>query len=84
MADLSVVWSAGLTFFLSIVGWILRNYIAELQRVTILLNRTREEMAKEYITKGEVHADINRVMNRLEALDSKLDRLLESRAKGAN
>jgi hypothetical protein len=84
MADLSVVWSAGLTFFLSIVGWILRNYIAELQRVTILLNRTREEMAKEYITKGEVHADINRVMSRLEALDSKLDRLLESRAKGSN
>lgn len=75
-----VIWTTILTFCLSLLGWVLRNYIAELQRVTILLNRTREEIAKEYVTKGEVHADINRVMNRLEALDAKLDRLLESRA----
>lgn len=75
-----MVWSAILSFFLGLLGWVLKNYVEELKRVTILLNRTREEIAKEYITKGEVHADINRVMNRLEALDSKLDRLLESRA----
>jgi len=80
MMEAGMVWSAVLTFFLGLVGWVLRNYVSELQRVTILLNRTREEMAKEYVTKGEVHADINRVMNRLEALDAKLDRLLESRA----
>lgn len=75
-----MVWSAILSFFLGLLGWVLKNYVDELKRVTILLNRTREEIAKEYVTKGEVHADINRVMNRLEALDSKLDRLLESRA----
>jgi hypothetical protein len=45
--------------------------------VTILINRTREEVAKEYVTKVEVHADINRVMTRLEVLDAKLDRLIE-------
>jgi hypothetical protein len=82
MIEPTMVWSGLLTFFLGLLSWVLRNYIGELQRVTILLNRTREEMAKEYVTKGEVHADINRVMNRLEALDSKLDRLLESRAQG--
>jgi len=75
-----MVWSSILTFVLGLLGWVLKNYVEELKRVTILLNRTREEMAKEYVTKGEVHADINRVMNRLEALDAKLDRLLESRA----
>jgi hypothetical protein len=36
-------------------------------------------MAKEYVTKVEVHADINRVIDRLEALDNKLDRFLENR-----
>jgi len=35
-------------------------------------------MAKEYVTKSEVHADINRVISRLEALDAKLDRIIES------
>jgi len=78
--EAGMVWSAILSFFLGLLGWVLKNYVEELKRVTILLNRTREDMAKEYVTKGEVHADINRVMNRLEALDSKLDHLLESRA----
>ena len=76
--EAGMVWSAVLSFFLGLLGWVLKNYVDELKRVTILLNRTREEIAKEYVTKGEVHADINRVMNRLEALDSKLDRLLEA------
>jgi hypothetical protein len=80
--ELTLVWSGLLTFFFGLLSWVLRTYVSELQRVTILLNRTREELAKEYVTKGEAHADINRVMNRLEALDSKLDRLLESRAQG--
>ena len=75
-----MIWSAVLSFFLGLLGFVLKNHVEEMKRVTILLNRTREEIAKEYVTKGEVHADINRVMNRLEALDGKLDRLLESRA----
>ena len=44
-----------------------------------LINRTREEVAKEYVTKTEVHADINRVLDRLDRLDEKLDRLMEDR-----
>ena len=63
---------------IGILSWVLKEKSAELGRVTILLNRTREEVAKEYVTKVEVHADINRVMMRLEVLDAKLDRLIES------
>jgi hypothetical protein len=51
----------------------------EIQRIQILLNRTREEVAKEYVTKQEVHADINRVLDRLDRLDEKLDRLMGAR-----
>lgn len=78
-----MLWNTILSLVVGIVGWVLREKSAELSRVTILLNRTREEVAKEYVTKAEVHADINRVMNRLEVLDAKLDRLIESnRLKG--
>jgi len=59
------------------MGWVLREKAAELHRVTILLNRTREEIAKEYVTKAEVHADINRVLDRIDKLGEKLDRMLE-------
>jgi hypothetical protein len=76
---MELLWSGGLTALIGIIGFILRNYVAELQRIQILVNRTREEMAKEYVTKTEVHADINRVLDRLERLDEKLDRLVELR-----
>lgn len=76
MVEVCMVCSVVLTFFLSL-GWVLRSYIEELKRVTILLNRTREEVAKEYVTKSEVHAGINQVITRLEALDVKLDRMIE-------
>lgn len=78
-----MLWNTVLSLVVGIVGWVLKEKASELSRVTILLNRTREEVAKEYVTKAEVHADINRVMNRLEVLDAKLDRLIESnRQKG--
>lgn len=73
-----MLWNTVLSLVVGIVSWVLRDKAAELSRVTILLNKTREEIAKEYVTKVEVHADINRVMNRLEVLDAKLDRLIES------
>lgn len=77
--EMDMLWSGTLTAVIGILGFVLRNYIAELQRIQILLNRTREEMAKEYVTKVEVHADINRVLDRLDRLDEKLDRIVESR-----
>jgi hypothetical protein len=71
------VWNTILSLFIGLLGWVLRDKAAEITRLSILVNRTREEVAKEYVTKVEVHADINRVMTRLEVLDAKLDRLIE-------
>lgn len=73
------VWNIILTAGLGLLSWVLKEKSDELSRVTILLNRTREEIAKEYVTKVEVHADINRVLDRLDRLDEKLDRLMENK-----
>jgi predicted DNA-binding protein YlxM (UPF0122 family) len=77
-----MLWNAGLTVLLGFVGWVLKEKSAELSRLQILLNRTREEIAKEYVTKAEVHADINRVLDRLDRLDEKLDRIMATTLKG--
>ena len=74
-----MVWNLALSAILGLVSWVLKDKSDELKRVTILLNRTREEVAKEYVTKVEVHADINRVLDRLDRLDEKLDRLMETK-----
>jgi len=76
-----MLWNIGLTAALALIGWFAKTMWAEVQRLNILLNRTREEVARDYVTKQEVHADINRVIQRLEALDNKLDRMLDRFAK---
>ena len=71
-----MIWNLILSGVIGIVGWVLREKSAEVARLSILIHRTREEIAKEYVTKVEVHADINRVLDRLDRLDEKLDRLM--------
>ena len=64
-----MVWNIVLTGVVAFIGWALKDRADEVKRLGILLNRTREEIAKEYVTKVEVHADIGRVLDRLERLD---------------
>jgi predicted DNA-binding protein YlxM (UPF0122 family) len=75
----NTIWNIVLSAGLGMLSWILKEKSDELNRIQILLNRTREEVAKEYVTKQEVHADINRVLDRLDRLDEKLDRLMENK-----
>lgn len=79
--DWTVLWSGLLTFVLGFFGWVLRGYVDDLKRITILLNRTREEIARDYVTKNDARQDMNQLLDRLKALDDKLDRLLENRGR---
>lgn len=72
-----MLWNVGLTGALALVGWFAKTMWGEVQRLNILLNRTREEVARDYVTKQEVHADINRVVTSIKSLDEKLDRLID-------
>lgn len=48
-----------------------------MHRLGVLINKTREEVAREYVTKVDVHNDINRVLDRLDRLDTKLDAFIK-------
>lgn len=71
------LWSLGLTAGLALFGWVLHSAHAELGSLRKLLNITREEIARDYMTRTEANHDIDRVIARLDALDAKLDRLME-------
>ena len=77
--EMDLLWSAALTGLLGIIGWIMRSQYTETQRMQVLLNKTREEMARDYMTRAEANSDMNRIIDRLEALDAKLDRIIERR-----
>lgn len=77
--DMTLLWDGILTLLIGLIMWNFKQGSIELHRIQVLLNKTREEIAKDYVTKAEVHADINRVLDRLERLDEKLDRIIEKR-----
>jgi predicted DNA-binding protein YlxM (UPF0122 family) len=67
------LWNAALSLVSALILFWVKMSTDEMKRIQILLNRTREEIAKEYVTKSEVHTDINRVLDRLDRLEKKID-----------
>lgn len=43
-----MLWNTVLSLVIGLLSWVLKEKSAELNRVTILLNRTREEVAKTH------------------------------------
>ena len=76
-----MLWNIALSFISALILMWIKATVDEVKRVQILLNRTREEIAKEYVTKTEVHNDINRVLDRIDRLEAKIDTFIkESRS----
>jgi hypothetical protein len=71
------IWNAILSVGVSVVGFFLKSMYDETKRLQVLINKTREEIAKEYVTKTQLDADINRIFDRLDRLEAKIDRLME-------
>lgn len=74
-----MLWNAALTCFLGILTFLIKSRFDELHRISILLNKTREEIAKEHVTRREIDDRMDRMMNhfdqRFNRLEAKLDEL---------
>jgi septum formation topological specificity factor MinE len=79
-----LVWNLVLSTMVALLGFFLKEKSAELNRLQILLNRTREEVAKEYVTKVDVHNDINRVLDRIDRMEAKLDDFIRDQRSAIN
>jgi hypothetical protein len=59
--------------------FMLKHASDEQKRIQILLNKTREEIARDHITRAEVRADLEKIMERFdsgfERLEAKIDQL---------
>lgn len=72
-----MIWNAVLSFVSALILLWVKSVNEENKRLQILLNKTREELPKEYVTKADVHNDMNRVIQRLDRLDAKLDEFMK-------
>jgi hypothetical protein len=70
-------WNIFITLVLAPVLYSIRQNTEEAKRLDILLNKTREEIAREYVTKNEVRDDMGILMDRIDKIGEKLDKLFE-------
>jgi Skp family chaperone for outer membrane proteins len=79
METSTLVWNLITSFLVALVMFMLKQASDEQRRIQILLNRTREEIARDHITRAEVRADLERIMERFdtgfERLEAKIDAL---------
>ena len=77
--DLSpyIMWNILLTLIVAPLLYTIRGNTSENRRLDILLNKTREEIARDYVTKTELEGDMERVFALLDKIEEKLDRLFE-------
>ena len=70
-------WNIFITLVLAPVLYSIKQNTAENKRIDILLNKTREEIARMYVTKQELKDDLHLLMERMEKLHEKVDKLFE-------
>jgi hypothetical protein len=72
-----ILWNAFITLVLAPIFYTIRANTAENKRIDILLNKTREELAGNYVTKVELADDIDRILESIGKLEKKIDRLFD-------
>ena len=78
-----MVWNIVLSAAVGIMGFFLKGKMDELSRLGVLLNRTREEIARDHVTRAEMNVTVDKLGERFdkafERLETKLDTRVGSR-----
>jgi len=78
-SSMMMIWNAGLTMLMAVLGFVAKEKSNELQRLSILLNITREEIARDNVTNQEVDKLMAHLDQRFNKLESKIDELVSAR-----
>lgn len=77
-----MVWNIVLSGIVAVIGFMLKGRFDDLARLSILLNKTREEIAREHVTRAEVNTTIEKLGERLDRAVDRLEAKLDSMQKG--
>lgn len=76
-----MVWNVVLTAIVALLGFVVKEKFAELNRISILLNRTREEVARDHLTRAEFRADMQQLLDRFDRIERKIDAIRGDHAR---
>ena len=72
-----IIWNVFITLVLAPIFYSIRANASENKRLDILLNKTREELVGNYVTKLELANDIDRILDSIGKLEKKIDKLFD-------
>jgi hypothetical protein len=70
-----MVWNMLLSAVVALMGFLLKGKFDEISRLGILLNKTREEVARDHVTRQEFRADMAQLIDRFDRIERKIDSL---------
>ena len=73
----SYLWNGLLTIGGAVIILFIKSHHSNVQRIEILLNKTREEVARDYVTKIDLSSDMDRIFDRFDRLEDKIDSLMK-------
>lgn len=77
-----MIWNIILSGIVALMAFFLKGKFDELGRLGILLNRTREEIARDHITRAEMNTVVERLGDRFDRAVERLEAKLDSVKKG--
>lgn len=77
--DAMIIWNGVLSLLIAIIGFFLKEKFNEVKRIDILLNKTREEIAREYVTNAEINRITDHIDQRFNRLEEKIDQLIRQK-----
>ena len=75
--DPIMIWNIIIPVGLGPFAWAFSKMFSEVKRLQILLNKTREDFAKDYATKSELHNETKEIKELVLRIENKLDRFIE-------
>lgn len=76
-----MVWNVILSGIVAVLGFMVKGKFDELDRITILLNRTREEVARDHVTRAEVNQTLDKLAERIDVNFARLEKKIEDMNK---
>jgi len=70
------LWNAALTLAGAVLLMWVKEKVAELNRLNILINRTREEVARDNVTQAEIDRILEHIDARFNRLEDKINQLI--------
>jgi hypothetical protein len=77
-----MVWNVILSGIVAVLGFMVKGKFDELDRITILLNKTREEVARDHVTRAEMNTTVNQLGDRFDKAVERLEAKLDGLRKG--